>query len=38
VETILSEAVPKMEPKFTPLSRPPLASQGGGDAAPAKAG
>jgi NAD(P)-dependent dehydrogenase (short-subunit alcohol dehydrogenase family) len=37
VQSILSEAVPKMEPKFTPLSRPPLASQGG-DAAPAKAG
>ncbi len=28
VQTILAEAVPKMEPKFTPLSRPPLASQG----------
>ena len=37
VQSILSEAIPKMEPKFTPLSRPPLASQGG-DAAPAKAG
>lgn len=36
VDTILSEAMPAMADKFFPLSRPPLASQGG--AAPAKQG
>lgn len=35
IETILNEAVPKMQDKFFPLSRPPLASQGGA-AEPAK--
>ncbi len=35
IETILSEAIPKMEEKFTPLSRPPLASQGAAAPAPA---
>ncbi len=33
IETILSEAIPKMEEKFTPLARPPLASQGAAPAA-----
>ena len=35
IETILSEAIPKMEEKFTPLARPPLASQGAAAPAPA---